>query len=165
MRTDALLNLLFRENVLRVFRNPPQKQSHFKWAQEKKDILGRLYVVHIYRMSRVLPLSLMSSGRRVSSKVEKLMKIDSVMENGNILQKISQVNFQHLSWTKCPTSKLIASLLGNDLICRSLLRTKLQFNKTWKNKILFSKLFDLHMVGIWLILNLQKLSEYLKSCW
>ena len=76
------------------------------------------------------------------------MKIDSVMENGNILQKISQVNFQHLSWTKCPTSKLIASLLGNDLICRSLLRTKLQFNKTWKNKILFSKLFDLHMVGI-----------------
>ena len=81
-------------------------------------------MLYIFTRGTELPLSLMSSGRRVSSKVEKLMKIDSVMENAKLLQKISQVNFQHLSWTRCPTSKLILSLLGNDLICRSLLKTK-----------------------------------------
>ena len=43
---------------------------------------------YICKKGRILPPSLMSSGRVVSKKVAKMMKIDSAMENEKLLQKL-----------------------------------------------------------------------------
>ena len=45
---------------------------------------------YICKKGRILPPSLMSSGRGVSKRVAKFIKIDIVMENAKLLKKLKK---------------------------------------------------------------------------
>ena len=84
------------EFVWRFFRHTPQVQSHFKlynlhineYRGGKISEEAICFIRYICKKGRILPPSLMSSGRVVSKKVAKMMKIDSAMENEKLLQKL-----------------------------------------------------------------------------
>ena len=52
--------------------------------------MERYLFLCVYLQETVLPPSFMLSGRAVSKNVAKLMKIDSVMENPKLLQKLGK---------------------------------------------------------------------------